>query len=65
MQRTYYLKVTKGGEISGLFADEACAQKVDDPYLDSVINELRFIPALDRGRPVDGVTAIKLTLPTS
>ncbi len=65
LQRTYFVKVTKDGVIRGLFADEACAQRIDDPYLDSVINELRFVPALDRGRPVDGVTAIKLTLPES
>jgi hypothetical protein len=60
LKPTYYVKVSKDGKASDLYADESCTEKVDDPYLDTVIRNLRFKPALDRGKPVDGVAVLKL-----
>jgi hypothetical protein len=57
---TYYIRVTKAGAPTGLFTDQACSQKVADPYLESAIKNLRFHPALQKGKPVDGVAAVNL-----
>jgi hypothetical protein len=46
--------------VSELFSGESCSQKVDDPYLESVVKNLRFNPALANGKPVEGVAAVKL-----
>jgi hypothetical protein len=58
---TYYVRVSKDGLADELFLDAACTKKVGDPYLESVIRNIRFKPALDRGKPVDGVAQIKLS----
>jgi hypothetical protein len=61
LKQTYYVKVAKDGKASAAFSDEACLQKVDDPYVQSVVSNLRFKPALDKGKPVEGVTALNLS----
>jgi hypothetical protein len=60
LKPTYYVKVAKDGKGSETFADERCSEKVDDPYLEAVISNLRFKPALDKGKPVDGVALLQL-----
>jgi hypothetical protein len=55
---TFFVKVSKDGLPTEIFLDEACAQKVDDSYLLSVIRDLRFNPALDKGRAVDGIARL-------
>ena len=59
-KKTYYVKVTKDGKPAEAFADESCSQKVDDPYLQSVVRNIRFKPALEKGKPVDGVAQLNL-----
>jgi hypothetical protein len=58
--RTYYVKVSKDGRPQEAFLDESCSQKVGDPYLSSVINDIRFNPALEKGHPVAGVARLTL-----
>jgi hypothetical protein len=58
--QTYYVKVTKDGTANGAYMDESCMQKIEDPYLESVVNSIRFTPALEKGKPVDAVTRLKL-----
>ena len=41
------------------YVDESCSRKVDDPYLQSVIRDIRFKPALEKGRPVEGIALLK------
>jgi hypothetical protein len=55
---TFFVKVSKDGLPGEVFLDEACAQKADDSYLLSVIRDIRFNPALDKGRAVDGVARL-------
>ena len=58
LAQTYFVKVSKDGLPGEAFADESCAQKVEDPYVLSVIRDLRFRPALDKGRAVDGIARL-------
>ena len=55
---TFFVKVSKDGLPGEVFLDEACAQKADDSYLLAVIRDIRFNPALDKGRAVDGVARL-------
>ena len=55
---TFFVKVSKDGLPGEVFLDEACAQKADASYLLSVIRDIRFNPALDKGRAVDGVARL-------
>ncbi len=59
-KRTYYVKVSESGETGETYLDEACQQRVEDSYLDSVMKKIRFIPALLKGRPVSGVAQLNL-----
>jgi hypothetical protein len=55
-----YVSVSKDGLATGAYTDPICRDKIDDPYLNSVIGRIRFKPALSSGKPVDGVTALDL-----
>lgn len=56
-----FVKVTKDGVPAGAFRDEACARPVDDAYLNDLVTQLRFTPALTGGKPVDGVARVQLS----
>jgi len=58
---TVYVKVSRDGLADGAFSDSACAKRIDDPYLDSVIRVIRFKPALEKGAPVEGISSLKLS----
>jgi hypothetical protein len=58
--QTFFVAVSKDGLPGQVFSDESCSQRVDDPYILSVIKDLRFRPALDKGRAVDGVARLNL-----
>jgi hypothetical protein len=55
-----YVKVSKEGLANQAFSDAACTAKIDDPYLEAVVRSIRFKPALDGGKPVDGVATLNL-----
>jgi hypothetical protein len=56
----FYVKVSKDGLADEAFLDPACTQRIDDPYLESVVKRVRFKPALNGGKPVDGIASIQL-----
>jgi hypothetical protein len=56
----FYVKVSKDGLADEAFSDPRCTQRIDDPYLDSVVKRVRFKPALNMGKPVDGIATINL-----
>jgi len=58
---TFYVKVSKDGLAEASFADADCSKRIEDPFLDSVVTSLRFKPALDRGKPVEGISALNLS----
>jgi hypothetical protein len=57
---TFYVKVSKDGLADEAYSDPACTQRINDPYLDSVVKRVRFKPALNNGKPVDGVAMVNL-----
>jgi hypothetical protein len=57
---TIYVRVSKDGLGDEPFLDTACTRRIEDPYLQSVIRGIRFKPALEQGKPVDGVAALNL-----
>ena len=59
LSQPYFIKVSKDGLPLGAYADEACSQPVTDPYLQSVVKEIRFTPALDKGKAVEGTTKLR------
>jgi len=59
--QTIYVKVTKDGLAAEAFADETCSRRVNDPYLDSLLRQILFKPALENGLPVAGVAKVRLS----
>jgi hypothetical protein len=60
LSQPYFIKVSKDGMPLGAYADEACSQPVADPYLQSVVKEIRFMPSLEKGKAVEGTTKLRL-----
>jgi hypothetical protein len=55
-----FVRVSKDGVAAEAFSDEACTRRLDDPYLDSVVRQILFKPALEDGKPVAGVAKLML-----
>jgi hypothetical protein len=60
LKHTYFVKVSKDGLPGDAYLDEACSRAVENAVLKSVIMDVRFYPALEKGRPVDGLAPVKL-----
>jgi hypothetical protein len=58
--QAFYVRVSPDGLADAAYSDPACTRRIDDAYLDSVVKRIRFKPALDKGKPVDGVATIRL-----
>ena len=59
--QTYFVQVNKDGLGGEAYEDRLCTRKVDDTFLVKVVAGLRFKPALQGGKPVEGVAAVNLT----
>jgi hypothetical protein len=57
---TFYVKVSRDGFGDEAFTDAACTQRINDDYLDSVVKRVRFKPALNNGKPIDGIASLNL-----
>jgi hypothetical protein len=57
----FYVRVSPDGLADKAFSDAACTREVGDAYLDSVVGRIRFKPALDHGKPVDGIASLNLS----
>ena len=57
---TLYVKVSKDGVPTEIYQDASCSRKVDDLYLQSLVNGIRFKPALKKGRPVESVAPLNV-----
>ncbi len=60
LSRNFYVRVSKNGMPTGAFSDEACVEKITDPDLEAAALALRFNPALNVGKPVEGVAPVRL-----
>jgi hypothetical protein len=56
----YFVKVSKEGLPLEAFTDEACSQPVE-AVVSTVVNGVRFYPALEKGKPVEGVARLVLS----
>lgn len=55
-----YVKVNREGVPTEVYLDESCATKLEDSYLDRVLRAIWFKPALEKGKPTEGVARVKL-----
>ncbi|HVT73732.1 MAG TPA: hypothetical protein VHD61_11375 [Lacunisphaera sp.] len=55
----YYVKVSRDGVPQGTYTDEACSQPVDG-LVAELAGNVRYYPALDKGRLVDGTARLSL-----
>ena len=58
--RLVYVQVNPEGRITGVFHDPDGRLPIKDADIAAVLPELRFLPALDRGKPVPGVCRVSL-----
>lgn len=56
----FFVRVSKEGFALGAFADAACSRRISDDYLASVVARIRFKPALENGKPAEGVSPVNL-----
>jgi hypothetical protein len=56
----FFVKVSREGTGDEIYADRACSKRIDDPFLESVMRNIRFKPALAHGRTVPGVAEVDL-----
>jgi hypothetical protein len=56
----FYVKVSETGYSLGCFTDRDCITAVEDPYITELINNLRFKPALAKGKAIQGMAEISL-----
>ena len=59
--RKVYAKVDKDGLMHGAFADEDCSHPLEDAGIVTALGEVFFKPALDQGKPVDGLAHVRLS----
>lgn len=55
----YYAKVSKDGVPTATFADEACSEPVEG-MLGELVKNVRYYPALEKGRQVEGTARLSL-----
>lgn len=60
LNRPYYVKVDKDGRAGDVFEDPGCTEPLQDPSVAAVFKSARFKPALEKGKPVDGLAIVKL-----
>jgi hypothetical protein len=61
LAQAYYVKVSKDGLPLAAFLDTHCSHPVDEAIA-ALVTNIRFYPALDKGRPIDGVAELKFNL---
>ena len=60
LRQTYYVKVSKEGLPLATFADADCSRPVDADIA-ALVAAVRFYPALENGKPIDGVAQLRLS----
>ncbi|HVT73731.1 MAG TPA: hypothetical protein VHD61_11370 [Lacunisphaera sp.] len=55
----YYAKVSRDGMPVGTYLDEACTQPVDG-LIGELARNVRYYPAMEKGRPVEGTARLSL-----
>lgn len=53
-----YVRVLPTGRADRAFSDKACKEPIDDAQLDALLSQVRFDPALEKGKPVRGLVML-------
>ena len=53
-----YVRVLPTGRTERAFADKACKQPLEDAELETMLSQVRFDPALEKGKPVRGLVML-------
>jgi len=60
IKRTYFVKVSPDGLPVAGFVDDGLVTPIDEPMA-ALLRDVRFFPALDKGKPVEGVAELRFT----
>ncbi len=60
LPQTVYVKVAADGRPQGAYRDQAATTPLSETSLVHVVGELRFHPALAKGKPCEGIAAVEL-----
>lgn len=60
LPQTVYVKVAADGRPLGAYSDQAATSPLTETSLAHVVTELRFHPALAKGKPCEGIAAVEL-----
>jgi hypothetical protein len=60
LNQACYVRVAKDGRVAATFVDKEATQPLRDQMLDAALKGLRFKPAIDAGKPVESIVAIRL-----
>jgi hypothetical protein len=55
-----YVRVDASGNALGTFTDKECKRAATDPAVESFVSSALFAPALEKGKPVEGVARVEL-----
>lgn len=58
--RTLYIQVGKDGMTQKIFEDDECKTPITDTEIAALTPELHFMPALEKGKAVEGVAQLTL-----
>jgi hypothetical protein len=65
LNQACYVRVAKDGKVAATFGDKDGTQPLQDPELDAALKGLRFKPAIESGKPVESIVAIRLGMITA
>ncbi len=57
-KRPCYAKVDAQGRVTGVYDDAACTKPPKETALPTIVAKIRFFPALNAGKPVDGIAGV-------
>ncbi len=60
LNRKMYVKVAQDGKPAGAYEDETCAVPLDDAATVAALGEAFFTPALEKGKPAEGIVPVRL-----
>ncbi len=60
LNRVCYARVSKDGQVLGIFADEGASLPLADEQVATAFADALFRPALAQGKPMDGVVRVRL-----
>jgi hypothetical protein len=60
LDQACYVRVAKDGKVAATFSDKGATVPLQDEALDAALRGLRFKPAIEAGKPVESIVAVRL-----